>query len=658
MAESTPPLGSAGPLTKRRNLTLLLVFGVVTFNSAKYSSDLRNYASGADAKRLSSDTNPVEMIHQGNATTVASTDNDTLMLRIENEQLRRQVKALEEVKEILILEREVSQKKDEEADTTETSKQEVTPAPKVNVNYALEHSDMDMFEKHGCYPVRDICTTGHQWFYHSKARNTLAYQPNFSVRHELHIKHGIPEEIAVNNSFFYKRDWEKQPGAPKGCKMSDIPNHVIVTSFYMTMAMEAYYQVVGGFWKLWRALDAPWWKETPTSPHTQFYSLARHRYTKQGAESETNIMPSLHALMAGFTSHPLQNYMELHDQTKGCQCFERLIFCGFSDWDEWMIKEEKKKMRRDPTYNSTILPTIPTKPPIKHLHPADRVGKKGDPEWDPLRKHVRKGGFDAYPSATGRAAELKQNAIFGSLQLLNQTYDPTEIAENLKDWTLVGFAQRSTRRRWLNLDQTLELCRKNYLLQHKVVCVQLNLDTPAGGDPENQVVMHAGLDAMIGVHGSQNVHSVWMPDGSYSLEILPHLVADWGGWTRHTHKPTVNGEMLANTKLNHVGYPLNESSIPNCTEWKDVERCNSAIKWDSRDFLVPQEVIDSFIQKFLILPSGTVTTSPLKKCENFEDLSRKEFVLYNVNCIEDSEPTKKQYYRERTTFAHLEKRRM
>jgi hypothetical protein len=50
------------------------------------------------------------------------------------------------------------------------------------------------------------------------------------------------------------------------------------------------------------------------------------------------------------------------------------------------------------------------------------------------------------------------------------------------------------------------------------------LDTDqAKNDLEYQVAMHAGLDALLGIHGSQNVHGVWLPDGAYMVEFLPYL---------------------------------------------------------------------------------------------------------------------------------------
>ena len=121
-------------------------------------------------------------------------------------------------------------------------------------------------------------------------------------------------------------------------------------------------------------------------------------------------------------------------------------------------------------------------------------------------------------------------------------------------------------------------------------------------------------------------------------------------------------DMIKNTKLNHVGYALNSHSIPDCKseEWKNVANCNDGQKWDVRDFVVPIDVIDSFVQKFLLLSSGgTVTTTPPRQCNELDDLASQEFVLYNVVCQDGSSDAAmpKQYYRQRESFSHLEKLR-
>ena len=108
--------------------------------------------------------------------------------------------------------------------------------------------------------------------------------------------------------------------------------------------------------------------------------------------------------------------------------------------------------------------------------------------------------------------------------------------------------------------------------------MEINLDGLFGSDPKNQVIMYSGLDALVGGHVSPNIHGIWISDGAYTLEILPHLLCPWGDWKQSTKEPTMNGFMCKNTKINHVGYALNITGVPNCTDWKHLPKCNDATK--------------------------------------------------------------------------------
>jgi len=373
----------------------------------------------------------------------------------------------------------------------------------------------------------------------------------------------------------------------------------------------------------------------------------------------------MHPLMAGFTSNPVVNYLDLSNGGAGCRCFDRLVFCGF----------DKK--------NSTT----------KRLVPGGAVGKGGSLGWNKLRRHIHQGARSLYSNVARKVATFKQDAIINSFNLLNASYNHNDIRHRLDQWTVIGLNQRQTRRRWLNLDEVLKHCRDNWLVQHKVVCVEIDLDGSFGSRPENQVIMYSGLDALVGIHGSQNVHGIWMPDGAYTLEILPYLVGSkvgkksWGSWTQSTHGPTMNGAMYKNTKINHVGYALNITCVPNCTDWKHLQKCNGGARWDGRDFIVPLEMLDSFVRVFLLLPSGSATTTLPRQCREYDELAHsREFVLYNVNCIPDGTnrsnttvqmgnrsnttvqmgnisntttnltTVQKQYYRQRQSFSHIDHR--
>jgi hypothetical protein len=170
-----------------------------------------------------------------------------------------------------------------------------------------------------------------------------------------------------------------------------------------------------------------------------------------------------------------------------------------------------------------------------------------------------------------------------------------------------------------------------------MACIEVNLDLPESREnPIHQVVMHGGLSALIGVHGSHQTHAVWMPPHSFVLELLPYLWANHGSWTQSTHIPTMNGYMLQDTDINHVGHPLDYKRMPNCslpmyTQGSSRDQnhhlnCNQDKNWSDRDFDLEWDIIERLVQDFVLEPVP-------RACNEFEATSRTDFVLYNVVCI-------------------------
>jgi hypothetical protein len=555
-----------------------------------------------------------------------------------------------------------------------TFQKEVGPANKIQSPlFTFSEEDIKVFEQNDCIVLENICSLqGPSWFYQRQlAKDTFSTtsgtprQPDFILEPEFNPDLRLPKQVSVNSS--------NEVLVVDSCQESLVPNHVVVTGAFINMAMEVYVRLVSGLYELWSQIStSSWWKQQPNTPHIQFYVHI------QG--NTTQLLPTMHPMFKGFTNLPLLNFLSLFQQD-GCHCYQRLILCGYFDAvarDRIMRRKRRRKKQQgnqQPKLNNSLSETTKG---IKQFRPGLQVGRiKGenvDPPipWDQIRNHIRYGVFQSYPNLEQRILDFKRNALvraLASVPGMNASRITEESSEErLDEWTLVGFSQRNVRRRWLNLEDILMQCLQEWLLPWKVLCVEIQLDSDVGLVPENQVIMHAKLDALIGVHGSQQVHAVWMPDGAYVLELLPHLLGKWGQWTQSTDSRTPNGKMINHTKLNHVGYPLDGSSVPDCEGALHYLKeqglgCNNAKRWDERDIWVQPQIVESFVRKFLVLTPNdgsttpvthpTVTNSPTRSCQEYDQLAYDEFVLYHVNCVEDGKHLYRNYFRPRESFVHL-----
>ena len=193
--------------------------------------------------------------------------------------------------------------------------------------------------------------------------------------------------------------------------------------------------------------------------------------------------------------------------------------------------------------------------------------------------------------------------------------------------------QRTGRRRWINLDASLEECNKKFK-GDQIVCVEVNVENEEF-HPTHHPVVHASLDGLIGIHGAQLTDAIWMKPGSLVVEILPFVPngARMGTWTRKVTGPTPLGVIYSGTDLYHVGLPLTFSSVPQCTDTNGTGalKCIKNNPWDSRDFLVEEtlvvDVIAGFINKESFRP---------RSCTEQRARGEKHLVLYNVQCQQDN----------------------
>ena len=254
-----------------------------------------------------------------------------------------------------------------------------------------------------------------------------------------------------------------------------------------------------------------------------------------------------------------------------------------------------------------------------------------------------------------RNYRISMYAKYVDSTILNRTkYSFSDQDDIIQGWKIIGLTQRSTRRVWRNLDSSLNACHDDatfQMKQKKVLCVVINLEDSDMMDPIQHIVVHGGLDGLIGVHGAQLTEAIFMKEDSLIVEFLPFILDVVGGrkqhgfWTKSVTTPTPLGIIYNNTDLNHIGYPLDIRSVSHidCTR-KDVQikqritlsQClssrggnNGTNRWDNRDFSVPVDAVIDILNRFVV--------NKPNKCSDFVRSAEDHYVLYNVNCVDDED---------------------
>lgn len=329
--------------------------------------------------------------------------------------------------------------------------------------------------------------------------------------------------------------------------------------------------------------------------------------------------------LSGLTNNnKVCNFLSLMPRNESCQCFRRLVFCGYATADSSSVGDQYLRSfndTEDERKNVTVL--LPTGV-ISTLNNTSSA-------WHDLRMDLINGISERYDDLNGRVCQYQRQVLIDMGLIRSNDKDAGNNFED--EWTFVGLARRKYRRSWLNLNDTLSMCNERFQ-QHHIVCI--TVDVEDAGNAEEQLIMRRSLHAFIGIHGAQlTQEGIFLQSHSLILELLPHISpGDWGGWVAMTEAPTPLGVIFHNTDLNHFGYPLGkESCSPLC------------IGLDVRDFNVSVEVTADFLSGF-VLKVGKNNTMTCDEMKN--EAERTNFVLYNAFCrrrANESEFINEHYYR-------------
>jgi hypothetical protein len=430
------------------------------------------------------------------------------------------------------------------------------------------------FIENDCTYVEHICHSSGRWWYQPTVG---AKQPEFTLRTELRGAPGYPKNVRV-------KAMEDSLMNDRKCPESPIPNHLVMHSFYNSMLGEFYARILVGLHELARSQTDNF---EDFVEQTQLYL---HLYDR----NDKSMLDSHHLFTDAFSTHPLLDFKSLLHNT-GCQCVRRLIMCGYKETD-------------DGVGNKVVTPNF-------SISPQESAGWRNE-MYQELRETIR------------RRVILENPLVQQDIEVYREKVLTAEGIESpFDDWKVIGLAQRTGRRRWVNLVKNKQECN-NALRRHKIICTEVNVEVKES-HPYHQAVMHGALDGLIGIHGAQLTEAVWMKPGSLVVEFLPWLHRELkyeGGWTRRVKQATPIGFIFADTDLNHVGFPLQRQSAPYCRGLQGEEeiQCWRDHNWDGRDFEGTEDSIVDAVKMFFVKPA--------QSCTEYREMAGDNYVLYNIQC--------------------------
>lgn len=502
--------------------------------------------------------------------------------------------------------------------------------------------------KGSCLYIEDVCHASQHWFY--KPINTSHQPYPFSLK----IHRGWGPDTATKGYPNPVEVLSESPYPNLACRYSRIPNHFTLYSDYNDMLGEFYDRLFVGFWQAVTEYNTAvkkkrqrhrYWQANGTAPINNTnrgdYQKDVPVFTDEEVMDEerdpapfatqsqvylhlfqgSTILDSHKLFFALLSDLPVLLLTNLLD-TPNCICLKRLFFCGYDN---------------DPPEDPEVATTVVGLRPAGVVTRTQYDGLYQDLRQDLLNKFVRDN------SMLGDHIQQRRNQSIpdvGSADVSSAT-GAVSSAQRHEEWKIIGLSQRIKRRRWEGLEDIIKQCNEEFNSK-MIVCIEVNIEKEI--DPVGHAVAHAGLDVLMGIHGAQLTEGLLMPKGSLVVEFLPWIPYNWtrwGSWTAMCDSPTPLGIIFKDTDLNHIGYPLQRSSVDDCHRENFTKTCmeQGHLAWDNRNFVLEWDVVRDIVNRFVIAKSKT--------CREFQDQEGGDYVLYNVNCIPDdgNETRASHFYR-------------
>jgi len=468
------------------------------------------------------------------------------------------------------------------------------------------------WEHANCFTLDSICHGNGEWFYDRSRANGLdtKYQPNITYTQDKRYGSRWPDK----RNYFNVSSTTQYHGSEQ-CPYALTPYHVVVQTKYNDMIGEFYMRCIQGLNQLMQ--DYPPQSEKDLQLYLHFFEHGKQ-----------NVFHGHRLFLGGLPYNGKVDTFVSLVEDDSCQCFEKLVFCGYN---------EGEKLNDGNITNAT-----------KTFIPAPSILSNSTSlmklRQDLLAQYATKDHMLDHKIHQHRREILLQKGV------------REEKIGNVDEWKIIGLTDRKYRRIWLDLDDAMKTCEE--FLLHKVMCIKLNVEEAESF--EEQLLMHASLDVLIGIHGSQFTNGIFLPRHGFILELLPWIPNYSHGytWAARTQGPTPMGTVFINSDLHHLGYCLSRDSVPLCEHVDKAdevldEACltnkssdvSKQFVWDVRDFNVDVGVVSKFISSFLLQNSTN--------CDDMQKRGKeKKFILYNVFCshANESEYSAEHYYQERCEF--------
>lgn len=197
-----------------------------------------------------------------------------------------------------------------------------------------------------------------------------------------------------------------------------------------------------------------------------------------------------------------------------CQCYEKLVFCGYDAYMQNNNGSGERYTLWPGKYIDKMGREIEGESVCNPVSPLFTMIPNECQEFAKLKSHVLSNIERNYPDFTTVIAQHRR-AILHERNMIDKEY-----RGNTKEFRIVGLAQRSSRRVWLNLAVVMEDC--NTVFRHKkIVCIEVNVEVTK--TPQEQFILHRSLDVLVGIHGAQLTQAVLLRAGSHVLELLPWI---------------------------------------------------------------------------------------------------------------------------------------
>ena len=271
--------------------------------------------------------------------------------------------------------------------------------------------------------------------------------------------------------------------------------------------------------------------------HETFLNIVSNRPNNNDGVS-VSVLSYKQLLKYGPTTKSLQPPNPNNNQTKHnipqCTCVKRLYFCSGVE-AEAEAKVDGMENQQQERQQKNISSSSSSSMKRKRIHLST-----GD-----IQQHIRSIGSPTKISIQ----KFRTQLILQSISSNNNNNDTgigtdtdTTIANNINEleYKIIGLTQRNSRRRWLYLDELIHECNRRWFYNQsnntkKTLCVEINLETNnIINTSELQILWHASMDAIVGIHGAQLTHAVWLRPQSLIVELLPWVLDGLivGGWTK------------------------------------------------------------------------------------------------------------------------------